>query len=292
MSDEDKTSKFENYSELCPSIIELYVKNYCSVNLFEQIDTIIQNANIIIQQDNEVFSFKDKYKNENTSITMKDLIHLKNKIDIIQNIQNEEKSNDKIQSEYKKLIFFKEIITNLEVINEYMEILSLPILIKIIIAYPEIKYFLQEKETKFEEIKNILFKAKIDYITLLDSFYKDNANIWFLFGKQFRSIIKHLNCNYNIDSFLRYILNKIDNKESIKEGYVVNINNCDDYIKRYKLYNRNYLDIISNYITFLFENNETTLEKHYKKMLIKNNENEKKGIYFQKCDCKSMYFLF
>ena len=120
---EDKTSKFENYSELCPSIIELYVKNYFPVNLFEQVDSIIQNANFIFQQDKGIFSFKDKYKNEITSITMKDLIHLKNKIDIIQIIQNEEKSNDKFQSECKKLIFFKEIISNLEVINEYIEIL-------------------------------------------------------------------------------------------------------------------------------------------------------------------------
>ena len=86
-----KTS-FENFSELCRAIIELYVKNDFLVKLFEQVDSVIQNAYFIIQQDNKIIYFKDKCKNENSSITMKDLIHLKNKIDIIQIIQYEEKS--------------------------------------------------------------------------------------------------------------------------------------------------------------------------------------------------------
>ena len=91
---------------------------------------------------------------------------------------------------------------------------------------------------------------------------------------------------------MRHIWNKIDNDESIKEGYVVNINNCDNYIERYKLYKRNYLDIISNYITFLFENNEITFEKHYKKMLINIMKKIIKiFIFFQKYDCKSMIFF-
>ena len=54
-------------------------------------------------------------------------------------------------------------------------------------------------------------------------------NLRFLYRNQFRSIMKHLESNLNIDSFLRYIIN---NKQ-IKEGFKTIIT---DYINQYELY--------------------------------------------------------
>ena len=63
-------------------------------------------------------------------------------------------------------MFFKEIISNLEVIYDKMKILrikgcSLPILIDINIEYPTIKYKLNKKITDFEFIREYLFKQKM-----------------------------------------------------------------------------------------------------------------------------------
>ena len=39
-----------------------------------------------------------------------------------------------------------------------------------------------------------------------------------MYGKQFRSMMKHLETGFKIDSFLRYILNYRNNNKSVKEG--------------------------------------------------------------------------
>jgi len=99
--------------------------------------------------------------------------------------------------------------------------------------------------------------------------------------------MKHLENNLNIDSFLRYILNNIDNKKSINEGYKAIERNVKDYIKEYELYNQNSLDNISTYITSLFKNNDKTLEDHYDQMKIRS-DNIYKGIYLHECKENSM----
>ena len=111
-------------------------------------------------------------------------------------------------------------------------------------------------------------------------------NLRFLYGKQFRSIMKHLESNLNIDSFLKYILNNTDNNIFINEGYKAIIRNVNNYIKEYDFYNQNSLDNISNYITSLFRNNGETIEDHYDKIRII--DNNYKGIYLQECENNSM----
>ena len=49
----------------------------------------------------------------------------------------------------------------------------------------------------------------------------------------------------------------------------------------------NSFDNISNYLTTLFENNNTSLQKHYEGMLIKK-KNKYKGIYLHNCENESM----
>ena len=122
--------------------------------------------------------------------------------------------------------------------------------------------------------------------------------------------MKHLESGYNIDSFLRFILNIKENNSTIKEGYKSISRNVIDFIKEYELYNKNSLDSISTYITTVFQENDISLEKHYNKMKIiinrsrspslKNNlqvnyqrlnsgiNNKCKGIYLHECENNSM----
>jgi len=93
-------------------------------------------------------------------------------------------------------------------------------------------------------------------------------NLRFIYGKLFRSIMKHLESNFDIDSFLRYILNYTDNNKPIKDGYIAIIRNVNDWINQHEIYNQNSLDSISTYITSLFKNNDKTLEDHYYRMKI------------------------
>ena len=297
---ENTISQFENYSKIYLSVIELD-RNDISENVYEQVINIIEDATFNILQDTENFLYykkeknkKEKEKKDFENITLEELIHLKNKIQIKNEFDYKiEKDDDKLKSKCKILIFFKNMISNLEIINEYMNVLrtkgsSLPIKITIKVRIqnnvPTIIYYLDKKKNvQFEEIRNFLFNAKTKYISQLDSIYKEKFNLRLLYGKQFRSVMKHLESNLNIDSFLRYILNNTDNNISIKEGYKAIERNVKDYIKEYELYNQNSLDSISTYITSLFKNNNKTLEEHYDKMKIIS-ENIDKGIYLHECE--------
>jgi hypothetical protein len=89
--------------------------------------------------------------------------------------------------------------------------------------------------------------------------------------------MKHIENNYKIDSFLRYIVNNIDNNKPIYEGYKA-INRkvpLDKWIKYYDIINKDSLDGISAYIISLFEKNGKTFGEHYKDMTITTKE---KGI--------------
>ena len=284
----DIISKFERYSKIYSSIIELERNNDSTLNLYKKVNNYIENATFIFRQDNKDFSYDEK------GITnMEELIHIKNKIYIKPSKEKKETgSEDDSQKKCLKLVFFKDLISELEIIYEYMNFMrikgsSLPILIIIKIKYPNIEYFLNKKETNLECIKKFLFEAKEDYINQLDSIYKQNKYLRFLYGKQFRNIIKHLDEGYNASDILRFILNKIDDIREIKDGTCSNPIKVEDYVTQYKIYNKNSFDNITNYLISLFENNDISFQKHYEKMLIKE-KNEYKGIYLHECKEESM----
>ena len=309
--DEDMISKFENYSRIFSSVIELDTFYDNSQNLFEEVHDKLKEETFHIFQDTDSFNLKE-------------LIHLKNKIHIKKESENDKKEiknseDKKLNSKCKILNFFKDVVTNLEIINGHMRVLrmkgsSLPIKISIMTSIkdnePTIKYYLDGKETEFVYIRDFLFNAKNNFISQINSLYKEKLNIRFLYGKQFRSVMKHLESGYNIDSFLRFILNIKENNSTIKEGYKSISRNVTDFIKEYELYNKNSLDSISTYITTVFQENDISLEKHYNKMKIiinrsrspslKNNlqvnyqrlnsgiNNKCKGIYLHECENNSM----
>ena len=273
-----------------------------SENVFGQVKNIIHDAIFNILQEKEEFCYLSYDEKENKqiykNITLEELICLKNKIHL-ETINNIEIENDF----YEILVFYRNMVSNLEVINEYINALRIKgciLPIKIIIKIsrknnetPYIKYYFShyfgDKETNFEEIEDFLFKAKIKYISQIDLFYKKKSNLRLIYGKQFINIMKHLESNYNINSILRYILNITDNNKHINDGDIYLIKNTDNYIKEYELYIQNSLNSISKYIASLFKNNNKKLEDllDYNKIKIIS-ENKEKGIFLQECEDNTM----
>ena len=123
-------------------------------------------------------------------------------------------------------MFFKKIISNLEVIYDKIKMLrikgyNIPILIKIVIKYPEITYKFNNEEKDFNYIINYLFNIRNDFENQLDKIYQNEKHLRFLYGKLFRKIELHQEGNCDILEIIRYILNKVDYKEKIMR---VNIN--------------------------------------------------------------------
>ena len=135
---DDKTiSQFENYSKIYSSIIKLEVTDDdISDIVYDKVINIIRDATFNIFQDTENIIYKNKNNEEirKEGKIMEELIQIKNQIQIKNKIENNE--DNEIKSKYRVLIFFKDLISNLEKINEYMKILrkkgsSLPIKVSI-----------------------------------------------------------------------------------------------------------------------------------------------------------------
>ena len=303
--DREEIDQFDKYSQIFPYIIELDRVDDSSDNIYEQIIKIIKtDLTLKIDQDSEKIFFINQEQNEKVNIKLKDLIHLKNKIHIDIEKKDENKKNgaknnsehNKIEYKTETMIFFKKLIINFETINKYMRVLrmkgsTLPININIKVKMIDVKYFLEDKEMKFNDIQKFLLIVKNKHISQLNKVYKEEMNIRFIFGKQFRSFMKHLETNFLLDSFLRYILNITDNKIKIKEGEKIRIKNAEDFITQYELYNKNSFESISMYIRSLFQKNNIngikTIADHYKSMII-TPKDKFRGIYIQECDKNTM----
>ena len=95
----EQISKFEIYSKNYSLIIELDKKDDSSLYLYDNVNDIIQNANLIIKQDEEDFCYGE---NNIKKTSMEKLVNFKNRI----NIKKIEETN-KLLIKYKKLIFLK-----------------------------------------------------------------------------------------------------------------------------------------------------------------------------------------
>jgi hypothetical protein len=89
-------SQFENYSKIYLSVIELDRDDDISNNIYNQVIGIINDSTFNILQDTENFLYKDEKNDKNNNITLEELIHLKNKIQI----KNENEKNIKENVKY------------------------------------------------------------------------------------------------------------------------------------------------------------------------------------------------
>ena len=78
---------------------------------------------------------------------------------------------------------------------------SLPIKITIKITMKNVEYYLGEKIVDFENIRNFLSNAKNKYISQIDSLYKENINLRFLYGKHLRNMMKYFECGKDANHF-------------------------------------------------------------------------------------------
>ena len=273
---EEKINKFESYSKNYASIIDLDRNNNIKFNVFEKVDNIIKDKRLVFNQNNDFCC-------EN----LEELIHLKNQIYLKQSEEIKEKKNI-FQIKCYKLIFFKNIITELEIIYENLKVLrikgcSLPIEIIIEINYPDKKYLINNKEKNFKEIKDFLFKAKFEQISQLDLVYQKYNYLRFLYGKLFRKIIRHLKNECNVYEIARYILNITGSQDNFVDGEKINPEMVEDYVSDFSSYMLISFNNIFLYLISLFQKNDTSLEKHYENMLIKG-QAKYRGFYLYKCE--------
>ena len=257
--------KFIKYSNIYMFIIEFDRNNYDFERTNKIVCDILKEASFNITQDKEEFIYIGN-DNKERNISLEELVELKNKIYLI--------------NKNEKMIFFKNIILNLENILKHIFILrnkgsNLPIniIIKINLKNdePSAIYYLYDKKETLENIMVFLSNAEKAYLIELDIFYKNKMNLRFLYGKQFRNIIKHLEnkSNINIDSLLRYILNNQNTNKHIKDEYKIKNIDVNDYINQYEMYYKTVFEEISQYISYIFNVNRKTIEEHYNNIKIK-----------------------
>ena len=288
----DEIEAFESYSKIYPSIIELDRNDNFELSIFDKINDIIKKAKFLFIIETEIFTY-----GEENRITMDELIHLMNKTRKINfsSRKNEEEKNDILKMKTKKLLFYKNLVNNIEIIYENMQILrtkgnNLPIDIKITIQYDiknEANYYLDQKESNFEIIETFLLNAKKDYLNKLDLTYKEKIYTRFLYGKLFKKIVGYLDggSHERVMDIFRYILNE-NNDDEIKISKPVNPQ-IRDYVRNYADYNSKSFENIFNYLISLFDINNTSIQKHYESMLMIE-QNKYKGIFEHECQENSI----
>jgi len=294
--DKDRTNIkiFESFSTKFESIQELERKT--GGDTFEEVYQIIEDASLILKLDSEDFIYKKN--GENININIEELIKLKNKINIQPSKSSTKKENDPYKIKCDKLLFFKDIISNLEIIYNKINILraegfNIPIIINISIKYrneenksndskrANVEYKLNESKTTFSMIKDYLFTVKNDYENQLATIYENEKYLRLLYGKFFRKVKLHQEGNCEILEIMRFILNKTNYNDEIKDGKIQNVP-INEALEEYKESTKKIFDCISSYLTSLFSNNGLDLKAHYEGMKIKSDQNNR-GIYLNKC---------
>ena len=307
---EEKINQFESFSKKFGAIIEL--ANKTGKDNFEEVYQIITDASLLFNLDNEDFCYttidkEKKIKQTNKIKSIEEMIKLKSKINLQpkkskEEIKNkkEEKEKDPYEDKCDKLLFFKDIISNLEVIYDKINILrakgfNIPIVINVEIKYPKVSYKLNDKEKKVNEINDYLFKIKNNYENELSTVLETKKYLRFLYGKLFRKIRQHQEGNFDIPEIKRYILNKASIDDKIKEAE--NINNIplgEDYEKQHSDYTKQIFESMSQYLISLFQTNKLDFDKLYDNMKIKEDYKNIKGISIKKCENESIekYILY
>ena len=261
---------------------------------------------------------KKKKKEETIKIkNLEEMIKLKGKINLQTEKSNEEiknkkeeknettekKEKDPYEDKCDKLLFFKEIISNLEVIYNKLNILrakgfNIPIVINVEIKYSKdskVSYILNGKEKNVNEIIDYLFEINNNYENELSIVLETKKYLRFLYGKLFRKIRQHQEGNFDIPEIKRYILNKTSIDDTIIEAE--NINNIplgEDYEKQHRDYTKQIFESMSQYLISLFNTNKLDFDKLYDDMKIKEDYKNIKGISIKTCENESIeeYILY
>ena len=94
-----------------------------------------------------------------------------------------------------------------------------------------------------------------------------------------------------ISSFIRYILNNLNDQEKLKEGNKSFPRTTYNYVDDYKYYSDDSFKIYNKYLSSIMKENGISIEDLYEKMKIKSDENDDKkykGIYLYNSKSNSM----
>ena len=283
---------FESFSKKYGSIIELDSKT--GKDKFEEVYEIINDASLLFNLDNENFIYTICRETKIIK-NIEELIKLKSKINLQPKKKEEDKDkDDPYEIKCDKLLFFKDIVSNLEIIYDKINILrvkgfNIPIVINVKLQYqkdPKVLYILNNKEKKFNEIKDYLVKIKNDYENQLSNVYETKKYLRLLYGKLFRKIRQHQEGNLEIYEIKRYILNKTSTFDKVEEAKDINNIAIAEDEQEYRDNTKDIFESISDYLIDLFNTNGINFDKHYEKMKI--NKENIKGISIYQCTEKSM----
>ena len=198
---EDLFNNFKKFLKVLPKLKELDSNSDNTYNLYIEANKYSSNAKYSINLNGEEYIciIKDEKNNikKEEAIELNEIKSTKHKINIPNEIEIKLKENQEMPEGQEKnsikkkrlLLKYKEVVSNIELIEQFFFVFqkkgcSLPIEIEIIIKYPEIKYFLQDKEILFGNLLKYLLNVKNYYERTLDSNYKKEQNLRFLYGKQ------------------------------------------------------------------------------------------------------------
>ena len=301
---ENLFNNFSTFIKILPYLSELDNNSDNSYNLYIKAKKYFSDASYEISLNSEVYSYKDLENNQENEIDLDSIKSIKHKINIPNEVKIKLKENkdlpegqERISLEKTQLLLqYKEVVSNIELIEQFFSVFqkkgcSLPIEIKISIKHPIVTYFLKGNKITFEKLSKYLLNVKNYLEKTLDSNYKRHENLRFFYGKQFNTLSKHISGTFKIPSFLRYILNNLNDDISIKEGIKSFPRTTQNYVDEFKEYNDDSFKIYNNYLSSVMKENENSIEQLYEKMKIKNDINDKlifKGIYLYKSDSNSM----
>ena len=306
--DEKLLNNFRTFFRVLPKLKELDSSSDNTYNLYIEAKKYFSDARYNINLNGEEYIYIDKDPEKETyeekPIELNKIKSIKHKINIPNEVEIKLKENQEIQERQENnsltktllLLKYKEVVSNIERIEQFFFVFqtkgcSLPIEIEIIIKYPEVKYYLKKKVIQFGELSKYLLNVKNYYETTLDSNYKKEQNLRFLYGKQFDTLNKHIQKNLEINSFLRYMLNNLNDQEQPKEGSKSYSRKSYNYVDDYTYYSDDSFKIYNKYLSTIMKENGISIEDLYERMKIKSDENDEKvykGIYLYKSETNSM----
>lgn len=306
--DENLLNNFRKFIKICPYLIDIDNNSDNTYNLYIEANKYFNNAKYNISLNGEVYNYI--YKDQNDKICEDKILDLnkiksiKHKINIPNEVEIKLKENQELPEGQEKnslmktllLLKYKEVVSNIELIEKFFYVFqtkgcSLPIEIEIVIKYPEVTYLLKKKPITFGDLSKYLLNVKNYYEKTLDSNYKKEQNLRFLYGKQFDTLNNHILKNQEISSFIRYILNNLKDDEKPNEGNKSFPRSTYNYVDDYKYYSDDSFKIYNNYLSTVMKENGMSIEDLYEKMKIKVDENDGliyKGIYLYKSESNSM----
>ena len=299
--DQNLLDCFKKFIKIFPILVEMDNNSDNSYNLFLQAQKYFDNATYRINLITEQFTFTEngeqKCKDLDKIKSIKHKINIPNEVEIKINENKDilEKQGNS-QEKTELLIKFKKFVNSVELIEQFISVFkrkgcSLPIEIEIIIKNKEVDYYLDNNKICYEELKRYLLNVKNYIEKRLDSNYKTQENLRILYGEQLYTLNRESLGNEKIPSFLRYMLNNLNDNIDIVDGEKSHYKSTTNYVNEYRDYYDDSFKTYDDYISSVIRNNEKGLEELYGKMKIKYDSKDAKkykGIYLYKSEQNSM----